>query len=336
MSDWEELQQAGRYPQITTQLIEQFTDYDLEALRVDAYGTVDRSHAINLVLEDDLTSGCGGGGYYRAEPPTIHLHRSIRRRDNFTVLHELGHHVQQHHAEWGFVLLDMSMHARRLAEETVSNEFATQLLMPLGDNIMDSADLHPADVMAGLFQQTTASRSAVVNRVAGLLPKEAKWILAVADANGAVEYARTTYADAQPAKASRQPGFATLATEAEQGPIRRGFYEGLHYSTGSQLHEMRAEAVLDPDGRYLFVALTPQARFGTGKVIWPTFECSNPSCERTFDAKYVKTWCDKCGDPHCPWCRRCACDPTDSGRTCPKCNLRWSPGEVARGAHECW
>jgi hypothetical protein len=336
VTDWEGFQRKGHYREVAALLIGEVASFDLDALRLDAYGTLDSSHEVSLVLQDGLTSGCGGGGYYRANPPTIYLHPSIRRRDNFTLLHEVGHHVQQHHSEWGFVLLDLSVHARRLAEETVSNEFATQLLMPWGDDPLDSGDIHPADVMVGLFQDSAASRSAVVRRVAGLLPKEAKWILAAADADGVVEFAISTYTDAQPAKGSRQPGFAALADEAQSGPVRRFFGEGVHYSPGSELHEMRAEAVLDPDGRYLFVALTPQARFGTGTVVWPTFECSNPSCGRTFDVKYVTRWCQKCGDPHCSWCGRCACDPTDTGTTCPKCYLRLTPAEVAHGDHDCW
>jgi hypothetical protein len=337
VTDWEGLQREGRYGEVAALLIEQFTGYDLDALRLDAYGALNRSSEVNLVLQDALTGGCGGGGYYRAEPPTIYLHPSIRRRDNFTLLHELGHHVQQQHPEWAFVLLDLSPHALRLAEETVSNEFAIQVLMPWDGDPLDSRNVHPADVMAGLFENSPASRSAVVHRVARLLPKEAKWILAVSDANGVVESAHTTYADPQPARASNQPGFAALANEAESGPVRRNFAEGIQYATGSQLHEMRAEAVLDPDGRYLFVALTPQARFGTGRMIWPTFECSSPSCGNTFDAKYVKlVWCEKCGDPHCTRCNRCGCDPTDTGRTCPSCNIRLTQAEVELGNHECW
>jgi hypothetical protein len=317
-------------------LVGHLVGYELDRLRFDAYGTLDRSPEIELVLQDDLTSGCGGGGYYDPDPPTIHLHPSIHRRDNFTLLHELGHHVQERHPEWAFVLLDLSAHARRLAEETVSDEFATQLLMPWTDDPLESRNVHPADVMAGLFNDTPASRSAVLHRVARLLPKEAKWILAVADADGVVRSAISTYADAHPAKGLRQPGFAALVDEAQSGPVRRSFVEGVHYSTGSQLHEMRAEAVSDPDGRYLFIALTPEAQFGTGTITSPTFECSSPSCGRTFDAKWVKRWWSKCGDPHCSWCDRCGCDPTDTGKTCPQCNIRLTPAEVASGEHECW
>jgi Zn-dependent peptidase ImmA (M78 family) len=203
VTDWPRLQHQGRYRDVAELLIDQLFDWDLDALRLDAYGTIDRSQEIALVLQDGLTSGCGGGGYYRANPPTIYLHPAIRRRNNFTVLHELGHHVQQHHSDWAFVLLDLSVHARRLAEESVSNEFAAHLLIPWSDDPLESRDIHPADMMMGLFHDSTASRSAVLHRVAGLLPKEAKWILAVADSDGIVQFALSTYADAQPAKGNR-------------------------------------------------------------------------------------------------------------------------------------
>lgn len=336
MTDWVRLQSEGRYAQVASLLIEECETVDINALAADAYDVISASTEVAVVLQDRLDSACGGGGYYRADPPTIYLHPSILRRDNFTLLHELGHHLQQFHPEWSYVLMDLAPDAALLAEEEVANAVAVQVLMPWVDDALDARDVHPADVMAGLFATTAASRSAVVQRVAGLLPDSAKWILAVADLDGTVQSAATTYADAQPAKGSEQPGFAALASQAMRGPVRRRFSEGLRYSTGSELHDMRAEAVLDADGRYVFVALTPESRFGTGKLIRPSFDCANPSCGRSFEARNVEHCCSKCGHPACTWCSRCGCDPTDTGKTCLNCNMRLTPVELANRSHECW
>ena len=333
MTDWSDFLSRGRFGDIASVLIDE-CDFDLLALSDNPYRTI--SQVITVTMQEQLQSRCGGGGYYMAQPPTIYLHPSIARRNNFTLVHELGHHLQQHHAELAFALLDLSPHGRKMAEEAISDEVASQILMPWSDEPLDARFVHPAEVMAGLFASTNASRSAVLERVRGLLPPSAKWILVVADLEGAVEHGCSSYTDYQPAKGSRQPGLAALAEEAAQGPVRRRFQEGIRYSNGSELHDMLAEAALDHEGRYVFAALTPEARFGTGRINWPVFECANPSCGKTFEAKWVKRYCDKCGDPACSWCDRCSCDPTSTGVTCPNCFVPWTPVELATGQHDCW
>lgn len=334
MTDWSALLSQSRFREIATALIEECEEFNFQDLATDPWEVL--SDALTVIVQDQLTSGCGGGGYYQAVPPTIYLHPSIARRNNFTLLHELGHHLQQHHPELGFALLDLGMHARKLAEEKISDEVASQLLIPWDGDSLDAREVRPAELMAGLFASTSASRSAVLERVLGLLPHNAKWILVVADVDGVVQHARTTYADAQPAKGSTQPGIAAISQEATDAPRRRKFHEGIRYSTGSELHGMLAEAVLDIDGRYVFVALTPEARFGTGEFVRPTFECANPSCGKPFEARWVRRECQKCGDPACSWCDRCSCEPTSTGITCPNCFMQWAPAEVAAGHHDCW
>lgn len=333
MTDWATLLAEGRCGDIASALIDE-CDFDLLALSESPYRTIEQ--VITITIQDQLESGCGGGGYYKAQPPTIYLHPSIARRNNFTLLHELGHHLQQHHPELAFELMDLSPHARKLAEEEISNKVASQVLIPWSEELLDARYVHPAELMAGLFATTNASRSAALERVVGLLPKSAKWILVVADLEGVVEHGRTTYTDLQPGKGSHQPGLKALADEAAGGAVRRRFHEGIRYSNRSELHDMYVEAVLDHEGRYLFAALTPEAMFGTGRMDWPTYECANPSCGRTFEAQWVKRYCDKCGDPHCSWCDRCSCEPGATGRTCDRCFMPWAPAEVAAGHHDCY
>lgn len=333
MTDWAALLSQGRFGDIASALIAE-CGFDLMALSESPYHTIEQ--VITITIQDQLESRCGGGGYYNAKPPTIYLHPSIARRNNFTLVHELGHHLQQHHPELAFALMDLSPHARKLAEEKISNEVASQVLLPWSEEPLDARFVHPAELMAGLFAASNASRSAVLERVIGLLPPSAKWILVVADLDGVVEHGHSTYTDLQPARGSHQPGLKALAEEAAGGPVRRRFHEGIRYRNGAELHETMVEALLDHEGRYLFAALTPEARFGTGRIDWPTFECANPACGKTFDAKWVKRYCDKCGDPACSWCDRCSCDPTSTGVICDKCFMQWAPAEIAAGLHDCY
>lgn len=333
MTDWADLLTKGHYGDIASALIDG-CGLDLLALSESPYRTIEQ--VATIAIQDNLESGCGGGGYYSAQPPTIYLHPSTARRNNFTLLHELGHHLQQHHPEFAFALLDLSPQNRKLAEEKISNEVASRVLLPWSEEPLDARFVHPAELVAGLFATTGASRSATIERVIGLLPQSAKWILVVSDLGGVVEHGHSTYTDFQPAKGSYQPGLKALAEEAMEGPVRRKFHEGIRYSNRSELHDMLVEAVLDHEGRYLFAALTPEARFGTGRVDWPTYECVNPSCGRSFEAKWVRRECDKCGDPACSWCDRCSCDPTNTGVVCNECFLAWTPAEVAAGRHDCY
>jgi len=337
MSVWETLLEKRDSGAIARRLINDCEGFDLEELRDDPYTAFSHSAELSVKLRESLTYGCGGGGYYRAQPPTIYLHPSILRRDNFTLLHEFGHHLQARHPEWAFLLLDLSREPRRRVEEAVCDEVASEILMPWHNGSVVPDDCHPADLMAGFFASCNASRSAVMMKVKKLLPTSARWILVVVDLDGRVQASISTYADPPPAKGSVQQSLVQLAREAMFGPVRRDFPEGIRYSTEGVLDGTRAEAVLDHNGRYLFAALTPAARFGaTTGVVYPTYDCSNPACARTFDSRCSQGLCSRCGEPQCPHCGSCGCEPLDSGQTCPRCFLRISPGEIARGTHDCY
>ncbi|WP_094764332.1 ImmA/IrrE family metallo-endopeptidase [Luteococcus japonicus] len=336
MTGWRAMLDDRDYDGIARALMREADYLDFEALADDALSVLRECEAVRVEVQDELASGCGGGGYYQPTPPTIYLHPSTVRRNNFTLLHELGHHLQQQHPEWAFALLDLPEDVRRRAEEEISNAVATITLMAAVESEEESWGDHPAEVMAGLFAATAASRSAILNTVANRLPEKSKWILVLADIEGVVQIARTTYADYGPRKGSRQPGLCALAEEALEGPVRRRFSEGLRYSNGTELHDMLAEAVLDREQRYVFVALKPEQRFGTGKVVSPVYECGNPACGKSFEARWVRRHCDKCGDPHCSFCDRCSCDPVQGRTTCPKCGLTVAPGEIEAGDHDCW
>ena len=106
---WDELAAGRKAEAIAARIIEECVTFNLAAVSDVPLGTLVQSTEITVTIEDGLAdTGCGGGGYYRPSPPTIHLHPATYRRDNFTLLHELGHHLQQWHDQWGFALIDMA------------------------------------------------------------------------------------------------------------------------------------------------------------------------------------------------------------------------------------
>ncbi|MCA2308839.1 ImmA/IrrE family metallo-endopeptidase [Mycobacterium intracellulare] len=322
MDGWDDLAAGRDARAIAARIIEETTTFNLAALRDDPFGTLVRSTEVTVEIEDGLANtGCGGGGYYRPSPPTIHLHPATSRRDNFTLLHELGHHLQQSHDQWGFALIDMADRERRKVEEQVSDQFAAQILMPVGDADLHDASFHPADVMAGLFARWEASRSAVLQRVREMLPTDSRWLLAVADLDGVVITSARTYDDPQPPKGFAQEGFRRVAAEALESAVRREFHEGIEYKTGAVLDGMRVEAALDHEERYVFIALRPTTVNGSGTWTFPAKECSNPLCEAAFQPNRSSGRCEICQDFKCPDCHRCGCATAALPVACTVCGL---------------
>ena len=337
MDGWEDLAVGRDAHAIASRIIAECTTFNFAALRDNPLGAVMGSVGIEVEIEDGLIeTGCGGGGYYRPKPPTIHLHPATYRRDNFTVLHELGHHLQQTHDQWGFTLIDMAERERRDIEEKVCDQFAAQVLMPVSDTDRHATSLHPADVMAGLFARWEASRSAVLQRVREMMPQGARWLLAVSDLDGVVITSATTYEDPQPPKGLMQEGFRRVAVEAVDAAVRREFHEGIEYKTGSVLDGMRVEAALDHEERYVFLALRPTTANGAGTWTYPSRECSNPACEKAFQATSSSGRCETCQDFKCPHCHRCGCTAAVPPEKCGTCFLPYTPAEMASGNHECW
>ncbi|BBZ60649.1 ImmA/IrrE family metallo-endopeptidase [Mycobacterium sp. TJFP1] len=337
MDGWEDLAVGRDAHAIASRIIAECTTFNFAALRDNPLGAVMGSVGIEVEIEDGLIeTGCGGGGYYRPKPPTIHLHPATYRRDNFTVLHELGHHLQQTHDQWGFTLIDMAERERRDIEEKVCDQFAAQVLMPVSDTDRHATSLHPADVMAGLFARWEASRSAVLQRVREMMPQGARWLLAVSDLDGVVITSATTYEDPQPPKGLVQEGFRRVAVEAVDAAVRREFHEGIEYKTGSVLDGMRVEAALDHEERYVFLALRPTTANGAGTWTYPSQECSNPACAKAFQATSSSGRCETCQDFKCPHCHRCGCTAAVPPEKCGTCFLPYTPAEMASGNHECW
>ncbi|QSM41753.1 ImmA/IrrE family metallo-endopeptidase [Mycobacteroides abscessus subsp. abscessus] len=337
MDGWDELVADLDAKAIAARIIEECTAFSVAALGADPLGTLLRSTGIEVEIEDGLVdTGCGGGGYYRSTPPTIHLHPAAYRRDNFTLLHELGHHLQQTHDQWGFTLIDMADGGRRKIEEKVSDQFAAQVLMPVGDGDRRDAALHPADVMAGLYARSEGSRPAVMLRVLEMLPEGSRWILAVADLDGVVTAAASSYDDPQPPKGVAQEGFRRAAAEAMESAVRREFHEGIEYKTGSILDDLRVEAALDYEERFVFLALRPTTVNGSGTWKYQWQECSNPVCGKNFQTRLSSGRCDTCTAFKCPHCNRCSCTAASPPTKCGTCFLPYTPAEMASGNHECW
>lgn len=121
--------------------------------------------------------GCSVFGYYEHrthEPSVIHVHPSATfARDSFTILHELGHHVQRQHADWMDVRFEVSRTLGTLWEERVADAFAAELLMPK-DIFGSDTSILSARSLSDMHSRTLASRAAVAMRALELAPRTLK------------------------------------------------------------------------------------------------------------------------------------------------------------------
>jgi len=75
--------------------------HDLDALRTEPVDEIRRAAELQVVVEPLPDDDCPVAGYYDHTSATIILHPSLTlARDRFTVLHELGHHVQRRVSQW--------------------------------------------------------------------------------------------------------------------------------------------------------------------------------------------------------------------------------------------
>lgn len=283
MTTWDDLAASHDTTAITHQLINECTQLSVATLRDDPIGTIDRYPGIKLVYAPHADAGCGSG-YYRPDPPTIYLHSSSYRRNAFTVLHELAHHLQRHHSEWGFHLMDIRDTKQRLRiEEMVCDRFAAAVLLP-PERISDDALRHPADAMAGLFINSKLSRPAIIQNIANSMPAHARWILCVVDPHGVVATSHSTYSQYPPRKGIHHPELSAIAEEAADRPVRMTLPSAFTYSTGATLTDMWAEACRDHENRYTFIAMRPAKRFGVSQVVDERFVCNSVSCDKELDS----------------------------------------------------
>lgn len=152
--------------------IAQHWENQITVRRIKAYGHGHRQKAT------DESADTGPAGF--CEPPEqtdddgryrlVINECKYRPRNNFTLLHELGHYLQHVDLDlWSRLYSFDDKATAKEAEETACNLFASKALMPdyLIDRVREGQ--WKADVAAKLYPMVRASRPAVVRRIAPLL-----------------------------------------------------------------------------------------------------------------------------------------------------------------------
>lgn len=271
-----------------------------DALFDDALGHLAASSDVDLrLVPETMTRGaCAVSGGYLPDqdPPALVVTRSTSlRRQRFTALHELGHHLQQTDFDLGAALLEHPKDA--LLEEVSCHVFASRILLP--DTLV--ADLTPsagpdAATVAAYFNATDASRAACCVRAAELLVGGGAVVLLRDD--GVVDFAASSSLF-PPARGSDQSGMPLFErANARRGDVVEHDRTIITYSTGTS-DLLYGQAVWLEN--YLVMVLK------TDNASWKAFAPPRPSTSTFTGSTSAYPTCETCQDsfPRDETCRTC-------------------------------
>jgi hypothetical protein len=286
--------------------------------------------AVRLVPETDVAAGagrpvCSVAGVYVDDqtPPVLAVATSASPgRRAFTVLHELGHHLQRTQTALWDVLFAQPDNGLGL-EDAACDGFAAEILLPaaLVNRFIDPRGPTGPQIV-DLWQASAASRAAVCVRAAQRLSSPGHVVLL--DQTGAVSFSAS--AAVPPLPRGSQQGTVDTVRDAYARAGRATGRTRLRYRDGILGEELHAQ-VVPMDGYLLMVAVVDNAPWEAFSLssrepgpVAATWTCEQPDCGhefRSFDPP-----CPRCACPTCPDCGRCRCAPRVQERTCTGCFQR--------------
>ncbi|GAA3346627.1 hypothetical protein GCM10020358_58340 [Amorphoplanes nipponensis] len=291
---------------------------------------------VRLVDEHVGAGGCSVAGSYGddADPPELRVARSAsHRRCQFTVLHELGHHLQN----TSFELAENLLTAADWVEDAACDRFAARILLP--DELVAAcfAEATPtAGDVVRLYQASTASRAACVVRAAEHLRSPGAVVLY--DAAGIVSFA-AAQGVYPPARGSDQVHTALVAAalrglDRADGAAVTVDATTIRYRTHDHgpLYGQAAWC----DGYLVAVLVEHHAPWEPFSPTRSPAEFRSAAsadcaiCDETFPATDV---CAACGEPRCP-SGHCACTQRRE-RRCDRCFLSWGMSRFPDGGTTC-
>lgn len=253
------------------------------------------------------SGACDLGGTYEDQVypavATIHLTAS-QERNNFTLLHEIGHHLLSTDPIWAFDIRPSLAGQARTIEDHLVNAFASNVLLP--DEIVN---LHLQPVTAAgivsLRNATYASTTACCVRAAGLPGERLVMLTRHGDE---VLYADGNGQPYTPGKNVHQPGILKAAERAAEIPNKTAQItggDGILYSTGRHNPNVRIDvAWYDHLVVAVVTATPPPRRMRNDQEQWQHI---GDHCGHEFSLAESPGHCSRCGDWKCPECGSCGC-----------------------------
>lgn len=290
----------------------------------DAWGTIVSSYGIPVSYHPATASqSCSIDGLYTPDPPSISIARAASTpRESFSLLHELGHHLQRRNLDIAAALARIPVKLRSAMAEDVCDAFAAELLLPSATvaRILDGT--HPSgSVLRRLYQGSEASRAACCVRLAQTMVTEGYAVLA--DQEATINFVARAHAEYRVGRGVHQSPDGVIARAIRSGSARDK--DRLTYASGWRSGLYYADATFDGQWVYAVFQTRPPSTWAIGLLTEderrprpPELEC--PHCTSMFEA-WAKA-CEQCGQVACTDCSRCGCVPRAMFRTCQGCWLQ--------------
>lgn len=286
-------------------------------------------------------SGCSVAGIYRDEtsPPTLSVAPSgSRRRDQFTALHELGHHLQLDDDD---LVENLNRDDSARFEDAACDAFAARILLP--DDLAArhiGAEGPTAISVAELYRASTASRAACCVQAAQRLVHPGVVVLFAA--NGVVSFAASRGEVYPPTRGSDQSETGLWQAVLSRGtgrldePVTVKRTEVL-YRDGSRHEGLYGQAAAC-DGFVVAVITTHDPAWREGFApprvqAWPSPEDATWDCETCHESFAKDMACGVCGQPKCP-AGHCGCT-SKSEMTCTRCFMVCHRQQFPAGGSVC-
>lgn len=313
----------------------------LERLRIDPVAELMQWDELSVTLVDETPyeDDCSVAGSYQPIPPTLVVaaSRSTGRR-NFTVLHELGHHLQQTNLDLGNTVFRYTDPEQ--FEEQSCDAFAGRILLPdniLGDTV-DPRGPTPQDVVDLFTSHSSASREACCVWAARHLRGSGTIVLM--DSAGVVQFAapRSFVPPAKRSDQSNTPLIEAALRNPGGGATRDDTY--VLYRNGGRSDTLFGQARWFDDN-YLVAILV------TDNVPWKSLALPRPSahgdsrgrwwlCETCGDSFLASERCERCREPRCSH-GHCGCHAARiaKDKQCQRCFLALHPSRFESGSDIC-
>ncbi|MGO4299355.1 ImmA/IrrE family metallo-endopeptidase [Leifsonia sp. RAF41] len=298
---------------------------DLEVLRVPEY------------VPQDSQLNCSVAGGYRWEPPTLVVTESMSlRRQQFTLLHELGHHIQKTDLDLGTRVVEHRL--PEAFEDACCDAFAAQILLP--DDLVDahiSARGPSVSTATELFASSNASRAAIAVRLANRLRSPGAVI--VLDEAGMVTFGAARGGLYPPARGSDQTANPLVRVALESGSTDRTIVRDdgqIWYRDGHSSERLYGQAAWAGDRLFVimvaysapWLSMSPP-RDGTAEYTKDRWDY----CERCKQNFVVGFTCRACGEPRCP-AGHCGCT-AKAEKTCTECFIQKNTNQFAPASDVC-
>jgi hypothetical protein len=274
---------------------------------------------------------CSLGGHYDSSitPPVLTIGFSGGRRDGFTLLHEVAHHLMFVDEHWSLeVLSSIPADKRSMVAETAASAFAARMLLP--DEAIQTA-FRSGVTPRSLWSLADTTAASVTACCARSLEVPGDRLVLFTDLNGVPWYAGTTGAPFSPGRVIAQPSIARLVDRAnDDGTARLIGGEGIVYRTGRANTDVAIEiAVRGPSAIAVVTPELPSQGLRPDSEV-DTLEC--PSCDSAFSQNASPSQCARCAQWRCPECGSCGCEARDV--ICQRCFVALPASLVAAGATE--